>query len=59
VETAAGRSARRSTSAARTARALEAAIQLYRGKGYNWTEAAPTLEDVFIQLMGRSEDNVQ
>ena len=39
--------------------ALEAAIQPYRGKGYNWTEAAPTLEDVFIQLMGRSEDNVQ
>jgi len=39
--------------------ALEAAIQPYRGQGYSWREVAPTLEDVFIQLMGRSEDNVQ
>ena len=38
---------------------LEAAIQPYRGKGYRWTEAAPTLEDVFIQLMGQSQDNIQ
>ncbi|MBX3482366.1 ABC transporter ATP-binding protein [Phenylobacterium sp.] len=39
--------------------ALEAAIQPFRGQGYAWTEAHPTLEDVFIQLMDRSEDNVQ
>ena len=39
--------------------ALEAAIQPYRGQAYRWSEVAPTLEDVFIQLMGRSEDNVQ
>jgi len=39
--------------------ALEAAIAPYRGQGYRWREVAPTLEDVFIQLMGKSEDNVQ
>ena len=39
--------------------ALEAALAPYRGKGYRWTEIPPTLEDVFIQLMGRSEDNIQ
>ena len=38
---------------------LEAAIRPYRGQGYSWREVAPTLEDVFIQLMGRSEDNIQ
>ncbi|WP_430420495.1 ABC transporter ATP-binding protein [Phenylobacterium sp.] len=38
--------------------ALEAAIQPYR-QDYRWSEVAPTLEDVFIQLMGRSEDNIQ
>jgi ABC-2 type transport system ATP-binding protein len=39
--------------------ALEAAIAPHRGQGYRWTKVAPTLEDVFIQLMGQSEDNVQ
>ena len=39
--------------------ALEAAVKPYRRAPYRWTEAAPTLEDVFIQLMGRSEDNIQ
>jgi len=39
--------------------ALEAAIAPYRGQGYRWQEAPPTLEDVFIQLMGKSEDNVR
>ncbi|HET6970129.1 MAG TPA: ABC transporter ATP-binding protein, partial [Phenylobacterium sp.] len=39
--------------------ALEAAIAPYRRKPYEWREVPPTLEDVFIQLMGRSEDNVQ
>ena len=39
--------------------ALEAAIQPYRGQGYRWAEAPPTLEDVFIQLMDQSQDNIQ
>jgi ABC-2 type transport system ATP-binding protein len=39
--------------------ALEAALAPYRGRGYRWTEVEPTLEDVFIQLMGKSQDNVQ
>jgi len=39
--------------------ALEAALPPYRGQGYRWREAAPTLEDVFIQLMARSEDNIR
>lgn len=37
--------------------ALEAAIAPLRREPYRWTEVPPTLEDVFIQLMGRSEDN--
>jgi ABC-2 type transport system ATP-binding protein len=32
-------------------RALEAAIQPYRHEPYQWREAEPTLEDVFIHLM--------
>ena len=32
--------------------ALEAAIAPYRQTPYRWTEARPTLEDVFIHLMG-------
>jgi len=39
--------------------ALEAAVAPYRREPYRWTEVAPTLEDVFIQLMGQSQDNVQ
>jgi ABC-2 type transport system ATP-binding protein len=39
--------------------ALDAAIAPYRGQGYRWTEVAPTLEDVFIQLMSRSQDNIR
>jgi ABC-2 type transport system ATP-binding protein len=38
--------------------ALEAAISPYRAQGYRWREAPPTLEDVFIQLMNASQDNV-
>ena len=38
--------------------ALEAAIAPWRCEPWRWTEAAPTLEDVFIQLMDRSRDNV-
>ncbi len=38
---------------------LRAAIQPYDHAPYRWTEVAPTLEDVFIQLMGASTDNIQ
>ena len=39
--------------------ALETAIAPYRRAPFRWTEVAPTLEDVFIQLMDNSEDNFQ
>jgi ABC-2 type transport system ATP-binding protein len=39
--------------------ALETAIAPWRREPYRWTEVPPTLEDVFIQLMSRSEDNFQ
>lgn len=38
-------------------KALAAAIAPY--KQFRWREVEPTLEDVFIQLMGRAEDNFQ
>ena len=38
--------------------ALEAAIAPWRRDPYRWADTAPTLEDVFIQLMGQSQDNV-
>jgi ABC-2 type transport system ATP-binding protein len=38
-------------------RALEAAIAPWRKAPYRWSEVEPTLEDVFIQLMGQAEDN--
>ena len=38
-------------------RALEAAIAPWRKPPWRWTEVEPTLEDVFIQLMGHAEDN--
>ena len=37
--------------------ALEAAIAPYRREPWRWTEAAPTLEDVFIRLMAQSTDD--
>ncbi|RAK60407.1 ABC transporter ATP-binding protein [Phenylobacterium hankyongense] len=37
--------------------ALEAAVAPWRRAPYRWTEVEPTLEDVFIQLMGQAEDN--
>jgi ABC-2 type transport system ATP-binding protein len=37
--------------------ALEAAIAPWKHAPYRWSEVAPTLEDVFIQLMGKAEDN--
>ncbi len=38
-------------------RALEAAIAPWRKAPYRWREVEPTLEDVFIKLMGQAEDN--
>ena len=39
--------------------ALTEALKPYHRSPFRWTETEPTLEDVFIQLMGRSEDNFQ
>jgi ABC-2 type transport system ATP-binding protein len=40
--------------------ALEAVIAPWRDKpGLHWQKGAPSLEDVFIELMGRSKDNFQ
>jgi len=33
------------------------AIDPLRRDGLQWDEAAPTLEDVFIHLMGQAQDN--
>jgi ABC-2 type transport system ATP-binding protein len=44
----------------READALEAAIAPYRKrKGLDWRRAAPSLEDVFIDLMGKTRNNFQ
>ena len=39
--------------------ALELAIAPYRHAPFRWTRTEPTLEDVFIHLMGTAKDNVQ
>ena len=40
--------------------ALQASIAPYRGEAkWHWQESAPSLEDVFIDLMGRAKDNFQ
>ena len=39
--------------------ALAGAIGPWRRPPFRWTETEPTLEDVFIHLMGRVEDNFQ
>ena len=39
--------------------ALDAAVQPYRREPYRWSEVEPTLEDVFIRLMGEAQDNYQ
>ena len=40
--------------------ALEAAIAPYRGRpGLRWERTAPSLEDVFIDLMGQARNNIQ
>ncbi|MBR1222877.1 ABC transporter ATP-binding protein [Bradyrhizobium sp. U87765 SZCCT0131] len=42
----------------RDAAALEATIAPYRSQdGLHWQKTEPSLEDVFIELMGRSKDN--
>jgi ABC-2 type transport system ATP-binding protein len=38
-------------------KALEAAIAPWRKAPYRWRETPPTLEDVFIKLMGQAQDN--
>ncbi len=38
---------------------LSAALAPYRREPFVWRKTAPTLEDAFIHLMGRSEDNFQ
>ncbi|MDP1629790.1 MAG: ABC transporter ATP-binding protein [Caulobacter sp.] len=39
--------------------ALEAAIAPFRRPPFHWDEVEPTLEDVFIHLMGQSRDNFE
>jgi ABC-2 type transport system ATP-binding protein len=44
----------------RDAAALEAAIAPYRQReGLDWKHSEPSLEDVFIDLMSRAQDNFQ
>jgi ABC-2 type transport system ATP-binding protein len=41
------------------AAALEAQIALYRNASYQWSPSTPSLEDVFIEMVGRAKDNYQ
>jgi ABC-2 type transport system ATP-binding protein len=39
--------------------ALWRAVEPFRNRGIDWDEAMPTLEDVFIHLMGQAQDNME
>jgi ABC-2 type transport system ATP-binding protein len=43
----------------RDAVALEAAVAPYRDSSHQWSPSTPSLEDVFIDLVGRARDNYQ
>ena len=43
----------------RDAAALEAQIAPYRRAPYQWSPSTPSLEDVFIEMVGRAKDNYQ
>ncbi len=43
----------------RDAEKLDAAVAQHHRSGLNWERAHPSLEDVFIDLMGRARDNYQ
>ena len=43
--------------ASRDAAALDRAAAQFRGEGRVWTRDAPNLEDVFIDMMSRAQDN--
>jgi ABC-2 type transport system ATP-binding protein len=45
--------------AGRDSATLAAIAEKYGGEGQSWTPDAPTLEDVFIDLMTRAQDNYQ
>ncbi len=45
--------------ASRDAQALDRIAENFRGQGGVWTRDAPNLEDVFIDLMTRAQDNYQ
>ena len=38
---------------------LDAAIAPFHREGFDWKPSHPSLEDVFIDLMGRARDNFQ
>jgi ABC-2 type transport system ATP-binding protein len=43
----------------RDAAALEGQIAPYRNAPYQWSPSTPSLEDVFIEMVGRAKDNYQ